>query len=76
MLRRRIETTVSDMRGLLPENRRDALRQLPGDERLRVRPGAEGGLAIKGTAILDLGGPQCQGGAGDRIRTGDSEQTP
>ncbi len=64
VLRRRIEAAVSDMRGLLAENGRGALRQLFGDERLRVSPDAVRGVAIEGTAILDLG-MQCQGGAGD-----------
>ena len=51
----------------LAKSGRDALRQLFGGDRLRVRPDAEGGVAIEGTAILELG-MQCQGGAGDPVR--------
>lgn len=66
----KIEAHIIDLRDLLsqsPEDAREALRQLFGDERIRVSPHPERGFAVDGVAVLDL--MQVIGGAGDRIRT-------
>ncbi len=67
VVRRRIEATVADMRSLMREDGHEALMRLFGEERLRVRPDPERGVAIEGVAVLDLA-MQAKGRTGSPTR--------
>ena len=76
MIAEQIEARITNLRGLLqsPEGGREALQQLFGDNRIRVSPHPERGLAIEGVAVLELMHPV--GGAGDSVRPSHCSRWP